>query len=69
VRIRAVVILLGAAVFFVLPATLDFLADWLWFGEVGYQQVFSIEIRARAFAAVATFAVRWRGSLSMRAGR
>jgi len=57
VRIRAVVILLGAAVFFVLPATLDFLADWLWFGEVGYQQVFSIEIRARAFAAVVSFAV------------
>jgi uncharacterized membrane protein (UPF0182 family) len=57
VRIRAVIILLGAAIFFVLPATLDFLADWLWFGEVGYQQVFSIEIRARAFAGVISFAV------------
>ena len=57
VRIRAVIILLGAAVFFVLPATLDFLADWLWFGEVGYQQVYATEIRARALAGVVVFAV------------
>jgi uncharacterized membrane protein (UPF0182 family) len=71
VRIRGVIILLGAAVFFVLPATLDFLADWLWFGEVGYQQVYSIEIRARALlflvgfvAAMAWFAANARRALS-----
>ena len=55
--IRAVIILLGATVFFVLPATLDFLADWLWFGEVGYRQVYATEIRARALVGVAGFAV------------
>jgi uncharacterized membrane protein (UPF0182 family) len=57
VQIRTVVILLGAAVFFVLPATLDFLADWLWFGEVGYRQIYATEIRARAAAGVASFAL------------
>ena len=47
----------AAAIFFVLPATLDFLADWLWFGEVGYQQVYSTEIGARAMAGVGMFAI------------
>ena len=45
---RALIIIVGAAIFFVLPATLDFLADWLWFGEVGYQSIYSTEIGARA---------------------
>ncbi|MBY0494673.1 MAG: UPF0182 family protein [Cyanobacteria bacterium] len=56
-RFRAIVILLGAAIFFVLPATLDFLADWLWFGEVGYRQVYSTEIGARATAGTAAFVI------------
>ena len=54
-RIRAVILILGAAILFVLPATLDFLADWLWFGEVGYRQVYSTEIGARATSGVAAF--------------
>jgi hypothetical protein len=37
VRIRAVIILAARDVLR-LPATLDFLADWLWFGEVGYRR-------------------------------
>ena len=55
--IRAVVIILGAAIFFVLPATLDFLADWLWFGEVGYREVYSTSIWARATAGTAAFVI------------
>ena len=55
--IRAVVLILGAAIFFVLPATLDFLADWLWFAEVGYRQVYSTEIWARAVAWTAGFVI------------
>ena len=50
-------LILGAAIFFVLPATLDFLADWLWFGEVGYRQVYSTEIWARATAWTMAFLV------------
>ena len=40
-----------------LPATLDFLADWLWFGEVGYRQVYSTAITARAVAWTGGFVV------------
>ncbi len=55
--LRAVIIGLGAAIFFVLPASLDFLADWLWFGEVGHRQVYSTEISARAVAWTGAFVV------------
>jgi uncharacterized membrane protein (UPF0182 family) len=54
---RAVLLALAATVFFVVPATLDFLADWLWFGEVGYRQVYSTEITARAITGAAAFVV------------
>ena len=59
--IRILVIVAAAALFFVLPATLDFLADWLWFGEVGYRQVYSTEISARATAGALSFvmALAW----------
>jgi len=61
VSIRAIVLALGAAIFFVLPASLDFVADWLWFGEVGFQQVYSTEITARAITWGVAFviAVAW----------
>ena len=49
--------ILAGAVFFVLPATLDFFADWLWFGEVGYRAVYSTEITVRAVAGAAAFLV------------
>ncbi|MCC7258529.1 MAG: UPF0182 family protein, partial [Gammaproteobacteria bacterium] len=47
--------LLAGAVFFVLPFTVDFLTDWLWFGELGYQDVYATEITARAGLALAVF--------------
>jgi uncharacterized protein len=41
-------LLLGAAFFFfVLPSTTDLAADWLWFGEVGYREVFLTGVAAR----------------------
>ena len=54
---RVVLLIAAAAIFFVLPATLDFLADWLWFGEVGYRQVYSTAITARAVAWTGGFVV------------
>ncbi len=59
--IRFVVLLLAGALFFFLPFTVDFLTDWLWFGELGYRDVYSTEITARAGLAVAVFAaaVAW----------
>ncbi|HEX8031331.1 MAG TPA: UPF0182 family protein, partial [Vicinamibacterales bacterium] len=55
--LRIVVIIAAAGVFFVFPAMLDFLADWLWFGEVGYRQVYSTEISARAIAGGLSFVI------------
>jgi uncharacterized protein len=57
VPLRVVVLVLAALAFFVLPAAVDFLADWLWFGELGYQHVYSTEITTRALAFAAAFAV------------
>ncbi len=55
--LRFVVLLLAGALFFFLPFTVDFLTDWMWFAEVGYQDVYSTEIIARAVMGVAVFAV------------
>jgi uncharacterized membrane protein (UPF0182 family) len=57
VPFRVVILTAAAAIFFVLPATLDFLADWLWFGEVGYRQVYSTAITARAVTWTGGFVV------------
>ena len=56
-RLRLILLLgLVAAVFFV-PALLDFLVDWLWFGEVGYRQVYSTALTAKSITGAAMFAV------------
>jgi len=57
VPLRFIVLLLAGSLFFFLPLTVDFLTDWMWFGEVGYQAVYSTEITARAALAVAVFLV------------
>lgn len=55
--VRFIILLLAGSLFFFLPLTVDFLTDWMWFGEVGYQDVYSTEITARAALAVAVFLV------------
>ena len=55
--LRFIILLLAGSLFFFLPFTVDFLTDWLWFGEVGYQAVYSTEISARAAIALAVFTV------------
>jgi uncharacterized membrane protein (UPF0182 family) len=57
VPLRVIIFGVVAAAFFVVPAAIDFLADWLWFGEVGYRQVYSTEISVRALAGAATFVI------------
>ena len=54
---RVIVLLAAIGLLFVVPATLDFVADWLWFGEVGYRRVYSTEITARGIAGALTFAL------------
>ncbi len=53
--IRVIGFVLVAAALFLVPATADFLADWLWFGEVGYRQVYSTELSTRAVSGAAVF--------------
>ncbi len=62
--LRLVPILIGAALFLGLPATVDFLADWLWFGEVGLRSIYSTEIAAKAGLALGVFvlALAWLGA-------
>ena len=54
---RVVVVIVAALALCVLPAAVDFIADWWWFGEVGYQQIYSTEISTRAIAGVAAFLI------------
>ena len=49
--------------FFLVPAATDFMADWLWFGELGYRPVYSTILTTRFAAAGAVFVVTllWLG--------
>ena len=54
---RAFILIALAIAFFVLPSTTTYLADWLWFGEVGYQPVFLTSLYARAAVGLVSFIV------------
>jgi uncharacterized membrane protein (UPF0182 family) len=41
----------------ILPAAITFYTDWLWFGEVGYQDVFARTLKAQGTLGVAAMAV------------
>jgi uncharacterized membrane protein (UPF0182 family) len=60
---RALILILLAFLFFVLPSTTEFLVDWLWFEELGYRDVFFTSIYARfgIGAAVFVVALLWLG--------
>ncbi len=53
--LRFIVLLLVGGLFFFLPLSVDFLTDWMWFGELGYQDVYATEITARAALGVGAF--------------
>ncbi|MGH9372366.1 MAG: UPF0182 family protein, partial [Vicinamibacterales bacterium] len=53
-RSRLLLFLLLIVVLTALPATAVFYTDWLWFQEVGYEQVFVRSLTARSVATVAT---------------
>jgi uncharacterized protein len=54
--VRFVFLLLLGLAFFAGPAAVRFYTDWLWFGEVGYPQVFLTVIRSQSLLFVAAFA-------------
>jgi uncharacterized membrane protein (UPF0182 family) len=54
---RVLVFAVLAFLFFAGPSLIRFYTDWLWFGEVGYQQVFLTMIRAQGTLFTITFAI------------
>lgn len=54
---RLTLILLALFAFIVLPSAVDFLMEWLWFGSVGYRNVFVTGLRAQASLGTFVFAV------------
>ncbi|HEY6361951.1 MAG TPA: UPF0182 family protein [Vicinamibacterales bacterium] len=59
--LRALLIALALLIFFAGPSLLGFYTNWLWFSEVGYQQVFTTILRAQGtlFTIVFAIAVLW----------
>ena len=55
--VRLLLIAVAALVFFAGPALIGFYTDWLWFGEVGYQQVFLTMLGAQATLFVMAFVI------------
>jgi uncharacterized membrane protein (UPF0182 family) len=55
--LRAIVLVVLGLLFFGAPSLLRFYTDWLWFGEVGYQQVFTTIVRSEASLFTITFVV------------
>jgi uncharacterized protein len=55
--LRIWIVILALLLLVVLPTTVDFLMDWLWFGEVGYRQVFLTGISASSLFGTVVFAV------------
>ena len=55
--LRLVVLVVFALLFFGGPSMVRFYTDWLWFGEVGYQQVFTTIVRSEASLFTIAFVV------------
>jgi uncharacterized membrane protein (UPF0182 family) len=54
---RVLIFALLAFLFFAGPSVIRFYTDWLWFGEIGYQQVFLTMLRAQGTLFTITFAI------------
>jgi uncharacterized membrane protein (UPF0182 family) len=48
---------IGAVLLFGVPSLADFILNWLWFGELGYQQVFLRGLSASSLLGAAVFVV------------
>jgi uncharacterized membrane protein (UPF0182 family) len=55
--VRLTLVLVALFGFIVLPSAVNFLMKWLWFGSVGYRQVFMTGLRAQASLGMFVFVV------------
>ncbi|MGE3190525.1 MAG: UPF0182 family protein, partial [Vicinamibacterales bacterium] len=56
-RLRIGLLLAAAVAFFVLPSASDFAVDWLWFGALGYRDVFLTGLQSELILGGVAFAV------------
>ena len=61
---RLTLLVLLVAVFFLLPSGVQFYADWLWFGEVGYQRVYELSLATQSTLWLTTFVIAF-GALTL----
>src|SRR5229473_439594 len=54
---RLTLVLVALFAFIVLPSAVTFLTKWLWFGSVGYRQVYMTGLRAQASLGMFVFVV------------
>ena len=52
---RLPIILIGFFLFIVIPALVDFFGEWVWFGEVGYRQIFITGLTTKILLGAAVF--------------
>ena len=52
---RLPIILIGFFLFIVMPALIDFFAEWLWFGEVDYRQIFITSLTTKILLGAVVF--------------
>src|SRR3989344_5150552 len=50
--IKYIVYVVPLVLFFILPKLIGFFTDWLWFGEVGYTQIFTTSLAAQLLLGV-----------------
>jgi hypothetical protein len=55
--LRLAILAIGAILFFAGPSLVTFYTDWLWFGELGYQQVFLTILGAQGALFTVAFAI------------
>jgi hypothetical protein len=55
--LRFTILAIVAVLFFLGPSLLGYYTDWLWFGEAGYQQVFTVMLRAQTTLFTIVFAI------------
>src|SRR4029079_14449414 len=56
-RLRLLLVLLAFFGFIILPTSVDFLMDWLWFGSMSYRDVFITGLRAQASLGTVVFVI------------
>src|SRR5215212_10498674 len=56
-RNRFAIVLIALVLFLAGPSLVSFYTDWLWYGEVGYRQIYSTTLKAQGTLFTIVFAI------------